>query len=84
MARRGGNRKAPENETKAARFKRMANIRLPLAVKAIGKVAQLNGSASYEYDQRQVDLIVGALEAATDRVKRAFAAGDAGPDCPQI
>lgn len=65
-------------ESKAERFRRLANRRVPAAVKHIGYVANLGNHANYEYTPEQRDKILRALRDAVDTVERAFA-GNAQP-----
>jgi hypothetical protein len=59
-------------ETKADRFRRLANRRVRKAVQYIGYVANLGNKASYEYNGEQVNRIISALEKALDTVTVAF------------
>ena len=67
--------KAPENETKADRFKRLANHRMPRLLKLLAAVGNLGNAAQYESDSAQRALIVDTLEHAvkkcTDRINGA-------------
>lgn len=60
-------------ESKADRFKRLANARVPAAVKRIGHVANLALRAQYEYTPEQSALLLKTLQDAVDHVKRRFA-----------
>jgi hypothetical protein len=82
MARKPRKAVAPADETKADRFRRLANARLPRAIKAIDAIGNLAGG-SYERTDAQVALVVGALQAAVDRVQKAFA-GESGGGVPII
>lgn len=57
---RGGRKPAPENETKADRFKRLGSHRIGRALKAIQRVGNL-ASANYEYTPEQVQKLSDAL-----------------------
>lgn len=63
--------KAPENETPAERFRRLAKQRIPRAIKALESVAKLGGRG-YEYNTEQVNKIGADLTAALKRVQTAF------------
>jgi hypothetical protein len=75
---------APENEAKTDKFRRLANQRLPKAVKAIDAIAKLATGTNYEWTSEQVEKIAAALRAAVVRVENSFEGGDAGPDVPII
>ena len=84
MAKRGRKAVAPENESKTDKFRRLANQRLPKAIKAVDAVAKLAASTNYEWTSEQVEKIVAALKTAVVRVENSFEGGDAGPDVPII
>ncbi len=62
----------PADETPAEAFSRLATGRTYKAVKSIGLIAQLTGSA-YESTDVQKRAIVTALEASVEQVKEVFA-----------
>lgn len=70
---KGGRRAAPENETKAERFVRLAQQRATKALKAIQQIANLGGAA-YESTPEQREKLIGALSAAvktaTDKLNK--------------
>jgi len=53
----------PENETKSQRFVRLAQKRVPKAIKAINGIAALAGNG-YEFTDEQRDKVIDALESA--------------------
>ena len=59
-------------ESKADRFRRLANRRVPNALKALGYVENLANAASYQYTDEQRDKIVTALDATVKRIKERF------------
>lgn len=65
---------APADETKAARFSRLASARVTKAVRAIKNIGNLSGR-SYEYSDAQVETIKGYLTDATKSALAAFASG---------
>ena len=62
---------APENESKADRFKRLALQRIPVAAKRIRHVANLFSGTSYESTQEQRDKCMKAIKDAYDELVRA-------------
>ena len=56
------------NETKAARFARLGNIRTRNAIKALSNVGKLTGS-NYESTPEQVQKILSALTSALSQAK---------------
>ena len=52
------------SETKDAKFRRLANHRVPRAVKAIKAIAHLANRSSYTWTQEQFDKIFDALDEA--------------------
>lgn len=66
---KAGRKSAPENETKAERFIRLAKPRMTKAIKAISVLGNLSG-AGYEYTPEQVDKMRGAIDA---EMQKAFA-----------
>lgn len=67
-----GKPKAPEGETKAGKFKRIAGGRMANALKAIGSLENTASKASYEYSDSDVEKMLSALREATDRVEKVF------------
>ena len=62
---------AVAGESKADKFKRLANNRVNNALKVIKNIGQLSAPA-YEYTPEQVEKIFGALQAALDDAKEKF------------
>lgn len=64
--------KVPENETPTQCFKRVVEPRVGKALKAIGLVGSVTGSA-YKSNPEQVATIITALKDAIDKVEQRFA-----------
>lgn len=62
-------------ETKAERFKRIANFRATNALKAIQLLEQLGNREVYGHDQGQRVRLVNTLRDAVDRVEKALDTG---------
>lgn len=65
--------KADPNETKFAKFRRLAVRRMNKALKAVRDLIPLANRSAYEYGQSEVDQIKRALEEAVRDVGLAFA-----------
>ena len=63
-----------KEESKADRFKRLAEPRVGNAVKKIGIIGNLAG-ANYEFTAEQVEKILGTLKTAVDEVEKKFQKG---------
>lgn len=74
MAKKDGSKKSsvPANETKAQKFVRLGNKRVPKALKAIRQIGQLAGSG-YESSPEQRKKITDALNAEVKAVTDTFA-----------
>lgn len=59
-------------ETKADKFKRLANRRLRNAVKALRALANLGNRKQYERTDEQTEILFSVLGRAWDRVKTAY------------
>jgi hypothetical protein len=81
MVKRTRKSTVPKDETKADKFRRLANQRLRKAIKEIEAIGKL-AAVSYESTPDQIGKIVAALNAAVTRVDKAFTAG--GSDVPII
>jgi hypothetical protein len=68
---------APATETKAEKFKRLAEARVPKALSAIAVIGGLSAKTNYEYTSEQVAKIVGALTAEIEALEARFATPDA-------
>lgn len=66
---------AKKLESKADRFRRLANRRVPRALKTIQHVANLASRQSYEYTPEQAGKLVGAMKAAVAELERRFMGG---------
>ena len=64
---------APENESKADKFKRLANHRVPVAIKRLNQIASLANRAQYEWTADQAELITSTLRKYVDGVVKRFA-----------
>jgi len=62
---------ANPNETPEDKFKRIANLRVPNAIKKIKLLGNLSASA-YKSSDEQVDKIVASLRQAVDEVESKF------------
>lgn len=67
--RKAGKTAVPENESKADRFRRLANMRVPKALKAITVIGNLSGSG-YESTKEQREAITSALGKAVESLKQ--------------
>jgi hypothetical protein len=61
-------------ESKADRFKRLAEPRVSNAIRRIELIGNLGGS-SYEFTAEQVEKILASLRAAVDEVEKKFQKG---------
>ncbi len=61
-------------ESKADRFKRLAEPRVGNAIKKIEIIGNL-ASSSYEFSTEQVERILGSLKASVDEVEKKFQKG---------
>lgn len=66
------------NESKSDRFRRLANVRVPGALKRIGHVKNLAFKSTYDYTPEQAAKIVAALEDAVKLVRQAFSGSSVG------
>jgi hypothetical protein len=64
---------AKPEESKADKFRRLANARVAPALAKIRRVGKLASRASYSYSDEQVAVIMRALDDEVDAVRRAFA-----------
>lgn len=69
-----------EQESKEAKFKRLAEARVNRAIKALRSVGSLSNRQAYRYDEQQVGKIVSALRREVASVKGRF--DDAGSSSP--
>lgn len=60
-------------ETKADKFKRIAENRVSKALSAIATIGGLASKANYDYTDDQVGKIIGALNSEVDVLKNRFA-----------
>ena len=63
---------ADVNESKEDRFKRLAQQRVPAALKRIGLIAKLANRSSYAYTDEQTQHIIASLREEVGRVEAAF------------
>lgn len=59
-------------ETKASKFRRLANKRVPKAIRMIRYIENLANTATYQYTPEQVSKVVDSLETAVKAVRNAF------------
>ena len=79
VARKVSRTRAPENETAADRFKRVANTRATVVLDGLRLIGQIGTSKEYEYTFEQVTILLGAINAAlvdaTDKLRNRAAEG---------
>lgn len=68
-------KRAPENETKEARFKRVAAYRLQSCLGDIEVLSNCADKNTYEYTEDQRDKVITHLQDAITNLKDAFEAG---------
>jgi hypothetical protein len=71
-------------ESKADKFRRLANRRVPRAVAAIGYCRNLAARSQYETTQQQRELLVDTLQRAVDQVRSAFEGFDSVQHTAQL
>lgn len=69
------NIKAKATETKDAKFKRLAVVRMNKVLEFMEKLEGLSNKNIYEYTPEQVEKIVGTLRSKVDKLERALNAG---------
>lgn len=70
---------ASPNETPEEKFKRIATLRVPNAIKKIKLIGNLSASA-YRYSDEQIDKITAGLRQAVDEVEAKFKKGSKKTD----
>jgi len=65
-------RKAPENETKRDRFKRLASLRTNEAIRRLKVLGNCANRQAYEYDADDVSKIFGEIDRKVREVKAKF------------
>ncbi len=65
---------SPE-ESKEAKFKRLAEFRVNNALAKIALIGNLSSTSSYEYSAGQVEKILSGLRASVDEVEKKFQKG---------
>lgn len=70
---------AKANETPEDKFKRIANLRVPNAIKKIKLIGNLSASV-YKYADEQVDRIIASLRQAIDEIEAKFKKGSKKSD----
>jgi len=70
---------ANPNETPEDKFKRIANLRVPNAIKKIKLIGNLSASA-YKYSDEQIDKIIAGLRQAVDEIEAKFKKGSKKSD----
>lgn len=76
--------KVKQVESKADRFLRLANRRVPRALKAIQHVANLASKQSYDYTPEQAGKLCGALAYALADLRRRFEGGSGAVETWQL
>lgn len=61
--------KAPENESKSDKFKRLANHRVPRAIKIMRSIGMLGNKSQYESTDQQTAAILQAIQDAYASMK---------------
>lgn len=67
-----GTKPRGREESKQEKFLRLANRRVPVALKALARVANLANTTNYEYTPAQRDKILTVLTEVMHRVSGAF------------
>jgi len=70
---------AKPNETPEDKFKRIANLRVPNAIKKVKLIGNLSASA-YKYSDDQIDKIIASLRQAVDETEAKFKKGSKKAD----
>ena len=70
---------ARPNETAEEKFIRIANLRVPNAIKKIKIIGNLSASA-YKYADEQIDKILASLRQTIDEVEAKFKKGSKKPE----
>jgi len=70
---------AKSNETPEEKFKRIANLRVPNAIKKIKLIGNLSASA-YRYSDEQIEKIIASLRQAVDETEAKFKKGSKKTD----
>lgn len=65
-------KKAPENETKKERFKRLASLRTNEVLKRLRVLGNCANRQAYEYDREDVGKIFGEIDRKVREVKAKF------------
>jgi len=65
-------RKAPKNETKAERFKRLASLRTNEVLRRLKVLGNCANRSAYEYSEEEVNKIFSAIERKLKEVKAKF------------
>lgn len=69
----GNGKRAPKREeTKSQRFRRLGNMRLPKALKAIRALIPLANKTQYEYSEDERAVLIDKLTGAVEEIKLAF------------
>ena len=63
-------------ESKKAKFRRLANTRVPNAVKQIELIKNLANTTHYEYSKEEVNAILKTLSKSMNELKKSFADQD--------
>lgn len=71
-------------ETKAEKFKRVANPRFEQAIKRIRLMKKLANTDSYEYTDKQVETIIDTLHQEVNDLHAAFRGEEPNVDVPEL
>ncbi len=63
-------------ESKNAKFRRLANTRVPNAVKQLELIKNLANTTHYEYSKEEVNAILKTLSKSMNELKKSFADQD--------
>lgn len=67
-----GRKPVPAGESKQDKFLRLANLRVPVALRVLSRIANLANTQNYEYTPAQRDKVLSVLADAMARVRGAF------------
>ena len=76
MLERGGNFMAKEQETKRAKFVRLAEARTNKIINMLQLLGNCSNSSAYDYTQKDVDKIFAAIEAEVKKKRKIRLVGD--------
>lgn len=71
---RAARRPADPNESKGAKFVRLANARVPKAIHALTRVGMLANRQNYAFTDSQAEKVIAALDDAMEKLLKRFQA----------